>query len=41
VFTARYGLCPYISQLRFFFKGLKLLENPVRLIAANVDSSFE
>jgi hypothetical protein len=24
VFTARYGLSPYIEQIRFLFKGLKL-----------------
>jgi len=41
VFTARYVLGPYISQLRSFFKGLKMLEYIVRLTAANVDFSFE
>jgi len=41
VFTEQYGLSPYISQLRSFFKGLKMLEYKVRLNAANVDFSFE
>jgi hypothetical protein len=28
VFTARYGLNPYVTQIRFFFKGLNLLSWP-------------
>jgi len=41
VFTARYGLSPYISQISFFFKGLKLLQNTGRLTVAKADFSFE
>ena len=41
MFTARYGLSPYISQISFFFKGLKLLQNTGRLTVAKADFSFE
>jgi hypothetical protein len=40
VFTARYALSPYIKQIRFVFKGLKIAMRLRRKTEAYVEVNF-